>query len=464
MSADYLNIIKSSNSNDLEADTIEADRPSYLNVIKKQGMKSETYGPNKFQQYLAAPAKGVFRELGKQTRNLPGLQGSLKGTGLLQTEEEAEEILNKLSPQPEDFISKSLEKGGKNLLYAAIGRSPQAMVRSGAAGVAGQTAEELGAPPWLQGIAEAAPFAFPSFSQAIDPTAGQAAQINFLRRQGLSEAEIAPAIQGERKGRLLAKLIPRRGRTEKVLKQTRQALGNVYNQLRARPEARQLMTPQQVNTFANEVAAVTQNWPAHLRDVVRQDAADLARSGFTGDNLINFWQDLSSLHKLGYERAGTLKGPITNALDSISPQLGNDFRMTNDIYSNFSKLASRLKPGFATDILNGVAKFLRGGRIMYGFLTGNYPVLLEALGEEGAKIFSREMLINPRFQNLGKQMVTALNKNKVPVIKTLSEKFADLLYPIDKEAAKEIQGEKFKELIKSNRQESDKEKRKQSQK
>lgn len=464
MSADYLNIIKSSNTNDLEADTIEAERPSYLNVIKKQGVKSEIPGPNKFQQYLAAPGKGLIRELGKQTRNLPGLQDALKDTGLLQSEEQAEDILNKLSPQPEDFISKSLERGGKNLLYAAIGRSPQAMVRSGAAGAIGQTAEELGAPPWLQAVAEAVPFGIPSFKQAIDPTKGQAAQVNFLRRMGLSEKEITPAIQGEKKGRFLSKLIPRRGRTERAVKQTRQALGRVYNQLRARPEAQQLMSPQQVNTFANEVAAVTQDWPAHLRDVVRQDAADLARSGFTGDNLINFWQDLSSLHKLGYARTGTLKGPITNALDSISPQLGEDFRMTNDIYSNFSNLASRLKPGFATDILNGVAKFLRGGRVMYGFLTGNYPVLLEALGEEGAKLFSREMLINPRFQNLGKQMITALNENKIPVLKTLADKFSDYLKPIDKEASKEIQGEKFKELIKSNRPESDKEKRKQSQK
>ncbi len=464
MSVDYLNIIKNSNINPLEPETIEAEKPSYLNVIKDRGLKSDIPGPNKFQQYLAAPVKGALRELGKQTRNLPGLQGTLKDTGLLQSEEQAEEILNKLSSQPDDFISKSLERGGKNLLYAAVGGAPQATVRSGAAGVAGQTAEELGAPPWVQGLAEAAPFAFPAFRQAINPTEGQRAQVSFLRRMGLSETEIAPAIQGERKGRILSRLIPRRGRTQRALQHTRQALGRVYNQLRNRPEAQQLMNPEQANVFANEVAAVTQDWPAALRDVVRQDAADLARSGFTGDNLINFWQDLNYAHNLGHTRTGTLRGPITNALDSISPELGRDFRMTNDIYANFSNLAGRLRPGLATDILNGVARFLRGGRVMYGFLSGNYPVLLEALGEEGAKLFGREMLINPRFQNLGRQMVTALNENRIPVLRSLSDKFADLLEPIDKEAAKEIQGEKFKELIKTSRPESDKEKRKQSQK
>jgi hypothetical protein len=336
--------------------------------------------------------------------------------------------------------------------------------RSLAGGAIGQTLEELNAPPWLQAIGEGAPFAIPGFRRAINPTQGQAEQVGFLRRMGLSEEQIAPAIQGERKGRFLSRLVPRRGRTQRALQETRRSLGNVYNQLRGRPEAQQLMNPQQVNTFANEVAAVTQDWPAALRDVVRQDAGDLARSGFTGDNLINLWQDLNYAHNLGHQRVGTLKGPITNALDSISPELGRDFRMTNDIYSNFSTLAGRLRPGLATDLINGAARIFRSGRVLYGFLHGNYPVLLEALGEEGARLLGREMLINPRFQNLARQMVTALNHNRVSVVKSLTKTFSDLLEPIDKKASKEIQGEKFRDLIKSNRPESAKEKRKQNQK
>lgn len=467
MSSNYLDTIKNLEKNSTDAETIEAEKPSYLNIIRSKTSEKELPELNKFQQYLAAPTKGALRELGNQLRNLPLLQETLGDTGLLMSDEQGEELLNKLSPQPEDAISKSLERGGRIGLYAALGgqaAAQQAIPRSIAGGAIGQGLEELGAPPWLQSIGEASPFVFPAFRQIIDPTKGQEAKVSFLRRMGLSEKEIAPAIQGERKQRFLTKLIPKRGRTARALKQTRQALGNVYNQLRARPEAQQLMSPQQVNSFASEVAAVTQNWPAHLRDVIRQDAADLARAGFNGDNLINFWQDLSYAHKLGHERVGTLKGAITNALDSLSPELGKDFRMTNDIYGNFSNLSARLKPGLASDILNGVARFLRGGRVLYGFLHGNYPVMLEALGEEGAKHLSREMLINPRFQNLGKQMVTALNENRIPIFERLVKSFSDILEPIDKEAAKELEENQFKNLIKSTRQESDKEKRKQPQK
>lgn len=99
---------------------------------------------SEFRSYLSAAPKGFLTELGEQIRNLPGM-GKLKNNPFLQTEEQAQDLLNKLLPTNKDFVSRSLERGGKLATYAPFGGNiPANIGRSLLAGAAGEGAKESG--------------------------------------------------------------------------------------------------------------------------------------------------------------------------------------------------------------------------------------------------------------------------------------------------------------------------------
>ena len=113
------------------------------------------------------------------------------------------------------------------------------------------------------------------------------------------------------------------------------------------------------------------------------------------------------------------------SVQKISPELGNTFNVTNKLYTNYSKIAQKLKPSWNEDIARTLGTGV--GHVIVGSLFGNYAALGTIVGEQTAKNVAREMLINPRFQNLSRQIVHSLNSGKVGLASQLWDKLGKLI-------------------------------------
>lgn len=399
------------------------------------------------RSWVRSIPKGALKEISKELRKTPGLskeqRNLLHENKLLASDSESLDFFEKLLPTKKDFVSRALERGGKNFPYFLIGgRLPSALVGSVGSGLLGEGIKEAGGSETSQAIGEVVGGGIPSLGRRIIPTRAQRNWVNFGRRMGMSEEAIAPLIQSERKQRWLSKLTPKRGRTQRALANSQRELGQVYSLLENRPEALQIMTPQQANEFAQDVFKVTRGMPVDVRTAARNDAFELAKDGFSAKNLMNFYHDINHLYNSGYKQLGQLKGSIERAMTRISPSLGRDFRMTNELYSRYATMRTRLRPTLVGDLMTAG----RSLRLILGVSTGNFPLLAETIGETAARQVGREMLINPRFQNLGRQMVNSLNNNKIGVAKKIADLMADQIEKKNKKAAEELRKADFKKI------------------
>lgn len=408
--------------------------------------------PSRLRSLVSAAPKGFAKELRQQlTHTLGFLPKTLgledKDTQLSPvSDEEFYEKIENLLPTRENFAEQALERGGKIAPYAAIGGGNLAGqgLRSALAGFLGQGAEEAGLPPWAQALAELPAFAGPNLGKKILPTKSQKELVEGARKLGLSEKEIAPLIQGENKQRFLSKVVPRRGKTKKTLDKSYQALGKVYNRLSSSPIAEKTVAPELEDKILESFGEQIKKFPSDLRNLIKEDLSDLASGPISGTSLINFYQDLNHYIGKGHTKLGILKEPFYKAMNEISPELSRDFRLTNTLYSKYHNISGKLKPNLVDDLFSAATAL----KVIGGASLGNLPVLIETIGEHGARSLARELLLNPRLQNLSKKMMNALSSNKYAVANRFLKDFKEEIGKTDPEISKIIEGADFDELKK----------------
>lgn len=398
--------------------------------------------PSKIRSILGAAPKGFLREGGKEVRKtltfLPklfGLDEELQQAPI--SDEEAEEKLQQLFPTQEGYLESSLERAGEIAPYSLLGGGGVLtnILRTLGAGFAGQGAKELGGGPIVQTAAEIGAFGLPGLGKKINPTKAQKEIVEEARALGLTDKEIAPLIQGENKQKFLSKLAERRGRSQQALKSSKGKLDTVYKTLQKGEEATKTLSSTKSNKVVKSIQDKLSELPSATQDLISKDFTQLLEKPITGDSLINFYSDINSTYSKGGAPLGILKEPIKDALSSISPKLANNFQTTNKLYSKYYQIANRLKPNLVSDLVTAG----EATRLMFGVATGNFPLLIETVGESAARSLATEMLINPRFQNLGNKMVSALNQNSVPAAKRILQQMIKETKDVSPEVARELQ-------------------------
>jgi hypothetical protein len=406
--------------------------------------------PSRARSLLSAFPKGAIKETGSQIRKtlsyLPEKLGLLKDgedTGAI-NEEEAEEKIERAFPTRDEYAEESLERGGKIFPYAALGGTNVAAqgARSVLGGALGQGAEELGFGPLVQAAAETSPFLAPI---GLAKSALQSSElVDAARKIGLSDKAITPLIQSEKKSRHLAKVSPRRGRTQKILDNTYDELGKARNALESSPVANAPIPPHVADAATNEMISLLEKMPEGLKKDVLVDFAKLTSQPMTGESLINFYKKLNYYIPKGFSQLGLLKQPIYTALESVSPELAQDFRLTNELFSKYYDISKKLSPTLVTDLFSAAGAV----RILTGLGMGNYGILLETGLETGARLLAREMLLNPRFQNLGKKMFTAVSARDFKAADRFGEQLKKLAGEYDPSIAELIGEVDFKKALK----------------
>lgn len=342
-------------------------------------------------------------------------------------------------------IAPALVAGGVGVLGAAG--------RAAIGGALGEGTKQIGGGPVAQEIAEVVGTIGPDLAKVIPKRflttakgASQQEAIDFARKAGMSEEELNLAL-GERGAfrDLATDVASKGGATVKAFDKTRQALGKMWDTLKASPSAQGELTGQQSSQLINKISDKLSKLAAGSRKEVLTDFSDLIGGKMTGENLMDFWQKLNYYIQKGERGLGTLKPEIQKALNQISPEMGGDFAMTNKLYGNFSDLAGRMRPDLAEHLISKGEK----GLLISAVTTGNYPLLKKVLGPLGVRKISQWLITNPRFKNLSARLINGIERGSPAIAQKVYEQLVVEVGKVNADAAKKMSGMDFEEFFES---------------
>ena len=409
---------------------------SFLNTIKDYGktaLKGSIEGVSRFGQMMS---------------------GSMPGTNPQQEQQQQTETLNELLPTDEGMGQGALRRVLQNtpsMMGFPGSATTQTAVRTGIGSSGAEVAKEYGAPEWLQSAIELTAFIGPDITKKLLESGKDADLIKLAKDKGMTDAEITPLIQSEFKQNWLSKLSPKGGRTEKILNETQKALQSVYQKVTKSPNAKLEISEVENGKLINRIQEKLNEFPASTRDLIKKDLDDLLSNPITGETLANFWKDIN--HVAGKDRhlLSTLKDPLSKAIHSVSPEMGKEFEMVNKMYTKFYPINSKLKPTLTSQIVRAVEALA----LPISILTGNLVHITSFVGQGVAQRLSREMLLNPHFQQLGKKMVVAIEQNKFGLGAKIINDLRKEIEKFDPETAAQIQDlslEDFEKLVSSQKQ------------
>lgn len=306
----------------------------------------------------------------------------------------------------------------------ALGAGPGALAALGGGALAGQAVEEATDSPVAGAVTEIITSLGPAALRGrLAPVSKQAKElVKAGRKVGLSEKEITPLIQRRRKLATLGKIARKGSKTQKTFAQIENKLGDSYQTLKeaasdlpplSLSQNEKLLTGLgQINTELRTTLKAAPDKEAAIKFV--QEAMENVRNrGANPDELIGFWQDINqavnwNAIKGGRKSLAALKKPISQALRESSPRLYEEFEQTNRLYSRFKKVSKALRP----DMIDRWINKGEMGALAFGIATGNPWILKKIGGEAAARILARELLTNPKLQNISNKMLNAIKNNK----------------------------------------------------
>lgn len=325
---------------------------------------------------------------------------------------------------------------------AATGGGAKSLIGLAASGLAGQGIREAGGSETLATATEIGGSILPSLvSKKLIPTGKDAKEIvDAGRRIGLSEAQITPLIQGEKKVSLLSKVARKGTKTKELFSSIKEKLGDSYQDIKNSVKnlgnvnaANQKTLIDKFTTIKNDLQKTLKASPDKEAAINFIEAAidKVSKSGASPEELINFWQDINKSVRWNSIQGGKkaltrLKEPISEVLHNVAPSAAKDFEMTNQLYSKYAQISKKLKPDLVDSFVNK-GEILATAPAALALMQGN-PWALGALASESSlRLLGSEMLINPYFQSIAKKLVTNFNQSSAKGITSLVNQVQDYM-------------------------------------
>lgn len=421
---------------DLVDMTPSSDKEGFFQIADRAPQPKSNSFLDDIADYAKTFLKGSTEGISRLGRMM-GPTGDISGYREKERQEEQSETLDELLPTDEGFTQKSLRRGLREApsMLAFPGSKLATLPRSIAAGFAGQGAEDLGAPEWAQAAAELTAFISPDLTRKLLSSGSNKEIIDAARKLGMSDEALTPLLQSDFKQKWLSKLVPRRGKTESILRNTKKELGETYAKIQGSEEAAGKLSNEGSIKLINTIEDKLVKMPSSVRKKITTDLKDLINAPLTGENLINFYVDVNHATGQKSKQLSLLKEPIKDALKEISPSLAKDLDTVNSLYSKYFPIAKRLKPNIASDIVKAAETL----GLLSSFAFGYYPGMLTIAGEKVVKKLSQKLLLSPHFQQLSGKMVVAMNENKYGLAKRISEQMINEIRKISPETADRLE-------------------------
>lgn len=324
----------------------------------------------------------------------------------------------------------------------ATGGGAKTLLGMGLGGIGGQGIREAGGPELLASTFEIGSSLAPSvITKKLAPLSRSGKEIvEAGRKIGLQEKNIAPLLQSEAKTALIAPVARKGSRTKKVFSELKEKLGDSYNAIKATPEAKgklpntdQLSLRKQFGEIRNELSKTLAPSPdkQSALDYIEKSLDTLRNTDVTPEYLVNFWQDINKSVKWnsingGKKALAKLKNPIAQTLEKVSPQLAEDFELTNQLYSKYAQISKKLKPDLVDSFVNKgeIVSAIPSG---IALAQGNPLPLLGLGGEVATRLLAREMLVNPYFQTIAGKLVKNFNSGSVKGVESTVKQVKDYM-------------------------------------
>lgn len=398
---------------------VEPEDTSFMGMLKK-GYKDFTGGQN---EIFRGAIKGAL-ELGESVSATGSKVNPLEALHKEQVNPEKRmEQIRELLPSEESENTAKRERFGE-LAPAALagpGGPAQALLRTALA-VKGEEAGEAIGGKWGKMIGGIIPFIVPNPTRWLQASnQHQQRMLDFGRTQGLSEEALTLGTKADTwLNRQLSHFSIKRGPARARIQQTERELGRVYDRLENLPEARNPLEVDQLLDFAQNLQTQMQRIPTRVRDQIMPDILDFWHSNRSSAELMNLNKDINHvMTRSGELQLGLLKGPIATAIADVSPALGADFAITNNLFANFARVRGEMAPGMLDDFFTGVKALTATSAL----ISGNFPLLSSMAGVAVARSAATALVISPRLQNLQHKMLNALNQNRISVANEVLDKF-----------------------------------------
>lgn len=401
----------------------------------------------KLAELLKSGGKGFIEGISRLGRSMGPLQDpEMRSEKEIQEEQTGR--LDELIPSEgeEDFLQRSLRRGLKEAptMLSFPGSQLSTLPRSIAAGFLGEGAKDLGLPEWAQTAAELTAYMGPELTNKLLSWGSNKDIIKMGKEFGLTNEQITPLIQKDFKTKWLSKLSPKRGRTQKVLDESRKGLGEAYDVIKKSPTAMQELPTGAKENLLTKFQEVSKDLPSSVVEKIEKDLANFLDRPMTGESLMTLHKHINKATGPFTKELVAFKKPIADAITAVSPELGQQFQNLNNLYSRYASIAGKLKPTIVSDLVTaGEAIGLVGGAIY-----GDYNIVQKMLIEQGAKITAREVLLNPRVNQLVEKFLLALNQHKWGLASKIGNQVNDEIKKMDNEIdIQEFTEEQIKELF-----------------
>lgn len=394
---------------------------------------------SRFQSLAHAPAKGAVKKAGDIAGFVQSIAPKFIPRGPLTKEKAyqfAEEKFPTFEKEPEKFLERAGGVAAESLLNPG-GLAAKAIQIPLGAGL-GYAAEKFGLPEWAQSIAEGLPF-FYSAGKKIPLKADQKKLGEFLRKQGLTENEITPLLKTPEQINRWSALASKGKKSRRLMDALYNKTGHIYDSITKEAKNLPFLSIPAKKNILRKFSEIQQDIPNKYWKLIEKDMQDFLTKGRAGaEDLINLDRDINAV--LGAERGaqdtiGRFKGPIKEAFESINPQLAEDYGLAKEFFKSRTKVKSALLNPTEFD------KFLDLGEIYglgQGIFNRDIGMIGKVLGATGGRQLAREMLINPRLQNISIRIGEALKKNKLMIAEKYLKKFQQEISKEDPQLANQI--------------------------
>jgi hypothetical protein len=375
--------------------------------------------PSRMQSILSALPKGLIKGAASFSP-LPNFGPISNKLG--------EKITEQILPTNKGGIEDVLEFTGQHAPAAALGEG--GLVKKGLQAIGGGLGKKLGKelelPEWAQDLLGGLGMAVPGIAKAagskgLRASAKQKNMVDFLKSEGLSDKSITPLIQNEKKLSWLSKGAAKFEKKDPWLKAIKDDLGTIFEDVREQGRGKYLQGPDLL-AFDDAFHAKLQKVPRMYRGLVQKEIEDLMNNPIDFTELHDFQKAINAIVKNvqgGKAALGILKEPLEKAQKSLNPQLYDRLQSLNKSYSSLQNFTDKM----TKKNWEGLLKLGQAGGALLGVLTWN-PLLLKGAGLSFlGRIGLKQVLTNPRLQNIHSKMWDAFLKNKMPTALKLLDLF-----------------------------------------
>lgn len=322
----------------------------------------------------------------------------------------------------------------------------------GAAGALGESIREAGLPDWLASIVELVAGPTGEFGKKLTKPTTQGAMRDVLSKAkkelydrfksiGLSDQEITPLLQGEKKVGRLGPIAKKTETAKKAIFETSQkGISELYNPIKKEAASLGTMSQEQMAKLQGNLKHELQNLQKTMKGSPEKEAAvayleDLIGKtegtiiGQKGEPISYRLQSPESLIDTiidinrgpHWDQLKPVKDVIKKSLHEVDPKLAKKYDLTNEAFAKIKNLQKQIG-------LDGYEKLLtfgETGSFLLGLGTGNIPLMAGAVATEAGRQVATKLLTDPRWQGITRNIVKAAKTGNKTIAQTAYKQFKE---------------------------------------